>query len=319
MSDALVESLIGGSAEASPFVVEKVAIDATNALRSAEVGLRTLRARPLLRRLWEIARGTEQERAAALGADLLFAQRAALTFVEAAMAEQTRTSYCLNRVLVNLHAVNRDLDELAARTARLEGFVTQALPSLREGVRQLVAQESQRLAGQIEAVRGLVQREAAVRRLNDLYLGGGLYPGVGKTLGGALYLVGIACHFTDETAPLQRKEWAAGLAVVRQKLGDVPVYLPDLLLEDVASAEQGALETVAYLTSGESGPHAHVLNALAQRRLAGVSVDERAASEVMAVAKKLHDPDRLLGTLLTRQWKLAEQVARELLDLLREG
>lgn len=315
---ALVESMIGNSAEVSPFVVEKVAIDATNALRSAEVGLRALRARPLLRRLWEIGRGTEQERAAALGADLLVAQRATLTFVEAVMAEETRTSYCLNRVLVNLHAVNRDVDELSARTARLEGFLTQTLPSLREEVRQLIARESQRLAGEIEAVRHLVQREAAVRRLNDLYLGGRLYPGVGETIGGSLYLVGIACYFTDDPVSLQQKEWAAALAVVRQRLCDVPVYLPDLALQDIASTEQNALETVAYLTSGGAGPHVYILNALAQRRIAGVSVDERAASEALAVAKKLHDPDRLLGNLLTRQWKLAEQVAKELLDLLRE-
>ena len=318
-SSALVESVIGASTEVSPFVAEKVAIDATNALRSAEVGLRALRSRPLLRRLWEFARGTEQERAAALGVDLLVAQRAALTFVEAVMAEQARTGYCLNRVLINLHAVNRDLDELTERTARLEGFLTQALPSLREEVRQLITQESQRLAGQIEALHGLVRREAAVRRLNDLYLGGSLYPGVGETLGGSLYLVSIACHFTDEEISLQQKEWAAALAVVRQRLRDVPVYLPDLMLEDVASTGQNVIETVAYLTSGGGGPYIYVLNALAQRRLASVSVDERAMSEVMAIARELHDPDRLLGTQLTRQWKLAEQVAKELLDLLREG
>lgn len=104
---------LGIDHDVHPFLAERITIDTTNALRAAQNGLRGFRRRSLLRRLWDGVRGSGQELQAAIGQDLLTVQRAAFSLVRELMNEESRTQYCVNKVLTNLHAVNRDVDELS--------------------------------------------------------------------------------------------------------------------------------------------------------------------------------------------------------------
>lgn len=129
----LVEHIVP-QADQSPFLVERVAIDVTNALRGAEVGLRGFRTRPLLRRIWEGVSAQSQERVAAIGFDLVTAQRASLTLIKEIMSHEERTLVCIDQVLDNLHAVNLDLDAQISKTERLARYVDEQVASLRDEI-----------------------------------------------------------------------------------------------------------------------------------------------------------------------------------------
>lgn len=120
----LFQELTGVHLDRFPLVAERLAIDATDTLRAADSGLRGLRGRHLVRRLWHCVTGAGQELNVALGQDLLSMQRAALEIVREVMREEARTQYCVNRVLVNLTTLNHQFDRVVDRVDDLDQALT---------------------------------------------------------------------------------------------------------------------------------------------------------------------------------------------------
>ena len=148
-TSSIAHDLLGADADAYPLLAERIAIDTTNALRGAEAGLRGFRRRPLLRRLWSGLHSHEQELQAAIGQDLIIAQRATLSLVQEVMKEESRTQYCVDKVLANLHAVNRDVDELLCKTSSLE----RKLRDIRSEFYSAFSTETKRLTAEIDTTR----------------------------------------------------------------------------------------------------------------------------------------------------------------------
>lgn len=312
---AEIRHVLGRSADAYPLVAERVAIDATNALRGAEMGLRGFRRRPLLRRLWDGITGQGQELQAAIGQDLVTVQRATLSLVREVMDEEARTQYCVNRVLVNLHAVNRDVDDLLRRTSSLERDLEHRVAALRAELYGAIRAEAEALASQIETVKGHVDREASVRRLTERYRAGDLTAEPGEALGGALFLASIAWHYWAEPGTRVDQEWAAAAAVVRQRLGSSkPRPVSEAVLEAALGVGPGAGETALYLAESSTGV-LHSIGMLTERRLAQLAVSEEHATEAVSITRALADPDRQLESGLVRDIEVVEAIAKELLPL----
>jgi hypothetical protein len=300
---ALFLTVAGVPAELFPVIAERVAIDASTGLRGAEAGLRALRGRPLLRRLWDGVTGRGSELAAAVGQDLIAVQRATLAIVREVMREEARTQDCVARVLANLEAVNRDLDDTSGRVEALAGETA--------ALRALVRLESVRLEEQVAAVRGEVHREACIRRLGDLYRAGELHPGAGDLLAAALYLVAADGQYAGAEPERRRQEARAAAAVVRQRLTSAPAPVEDALLAAAQGADHRLCEPLLYLAQGR-GPCLAVLGGLAERRLAGLPCREVDAADAVAIARALRDPDTRLETRLVRPAELAGWIAGEL-------
>ena len=282
-----------------PLLAERIAIDATNTLRGAEAGLRGFRRRPLLRRLWGGLHGHGQELQAAIGQDLIVAQRATLSLVQEVMKEESRTQYCVNKVLANLYAVNRDVDGLLRQTSSLEW----KLESLRT--------ETKRLTAEIDTVRRHIDREANVRRLTERYRVGDLSIEPGEILGAALYMASVAWNYWDEPDSRYKDEWAAADAVVRQRLDSRPHRIAEALLEAAETVSADFIEPVLYLAESATGA-LHVTGMLMERRAANLSVQEKNAEEAVSIVTALSDPDKQLESLLVRDIELVNFVAREL-------
>jgi hypothetical protein len=301
----IFREVTGVEARQFPVLAERLAIDLTAALRGAEAGLRGMRGRALLRRLWEGVTGRGEELPIAVGEDLLAAQRATLGVVREVMAEEARTQACVRRVLVNLHAVNRDLDAAVAGVERIEHEVARVRVALRG--------ETARLAAEIEAVRGEVRREATLRRLTELYRAGELHPGAGEVLEGAMFLAAVGALEAGGERERRDDERRAALAVVKQRLPGRPLPVDDALLVAGRSATLGLAEAILYFAQGPTrGPCLAVLGTLAGRLLAGLPVGEREAAEAVAVVRATEDPDRVLETRLVRPAELAAWLAEEL-------
>jgi len=189
--ETLFREVTGIDPDRFPLVAERIAIDATNALRAADSGLRGLRGRLLLRRLWDGVTGRGQELEAAIGQDLMAVQRATLRIVREVMREEMRTQYCVNVVLESLHAVHDDLEAVTARAQRLEAGMRRHRRELHEALRA----ESRKLAAQVEDVRREVRRDAAVRRLTERYRARDLHQGAGETLGAGMFLAAVSFQY----------------------------------------------------------------------------------------------------------------------------
>ena len=308
-----IEHLVGKNADAHPLVAERIAIDVTNAMRGAEVGLRSFRRRPLLRRIWDGITGEGQEKLAAIGQDMVTAQRATVSVVREVMENQERTQYCINRVLVNLHAVNRDVDELLRRTASLEHELDRRIAGLRSELYEALRTEAEALGQRIEAVERSVDREAAVRRLTERYRAGDLTEELGELLGSGLFVATVAWHYWAEDGRRVEAEFKAALAVVRQRVGrGPPKPAAELLLEASESVVPAYAETVAYLAQSSAGP-LHAAGALAQRKLAGLPLRQDHAEDAVAITRSVSDPAGYLEPAFLRNAELVEYVALELL------
>ena len=312
---SLQARVLGPFADTQPVVVEKVAIEVTNALRGAESGIRGFRRRPLLRRLWDGVTGQGQELQAAISQDLVVAQRSTLALVREVMREEARTQHCVDRVLVNLHAVNRDLDEVMKRTSHLERELDRRMIELRNEFYEALRLESEKLADQIGSVRRDLDREIRVRRLRDFYLSGDSSLEVGELLGASLYIASIAWMHWEDGESRVREETKASVAVVKQRLPTRRAQPTDeLLLEVAGQVRPQALEGTLYL-AGEHVGVLGVVGRLIERRMGALPVLESHAEEAVAITKSLGDPERQLEEGLMRDFELIEMMAGDLLPV----
>ena len=303
--------IIGADADNYPMLAERIAIDATNALRSAEIGLRGFRHRPLLRRLWDGLTGRGQELQAAIGQDLVTVQRATLDLVREVMEEESRTQYCINRVSIILRDVNREVNDLLRRTSSLERNLDQELAAFRAEIRT----EAKSLQDQINAVHRQIDKDANVRRLTEHYRAGDLTAGLGEMVGSALYLASVAWnYYTEQEEPDNRfkHEWEAAYAVVRQRLGREVRPIADALLEAVEAISLDSAESVLYLAESTTGA-LRCTGMLTTRRVAGLSIKEQDAEDAVAIASALYDPDEQLESGLIRDVELVKAIACELI------
>lgn len=303
-TSSVLSNDLGIAAEAYPLLAERIAIEVTNALRGAEAGLRGFRNRPLLRRLWDGLTGRGQEFQAAIGQDLATVQHATLSLVQEVMKEKSRTQYCVNKVLTNLHAVNHDVDELLHRTASQE----QAIQNLRAKI----IEETKHLAAEIDAVQRQIDREANVRRLTEHYRAGDLTAGPGKVLGSALYMASVVWNYWEEPKERREAEWKAARAVVRQGLDAAPRPTTETLLEMAEAISPDSIESVLYLTESATGV-LRVTGMLAARRAADLRVQEKDVEDAVSIVRTLADPDKQLESFLVRDSELVDTLAQELI------
>jgi hypothetical protein len=284
----------------SPFLAERVAIEATNGLTSAEVVLRFLRERSFLRQLLDGLTGTGTKRIVEVGSNLLTAQKALLALTRTVMEGEGRTQDCVDRVLVNLHAVNRDLDALQNRVDKGGDYLYG------------LEQDVQKLAADIESVRREFKREAAVNRLADFARAGELHPGAGQCLGAALYLAVRQRHYSQEPLRVQQNEWRAGLAVVKQLLPRRPTPTVELLHQAIAEVHLEAVEALRFVTTEGTGPMAAATAALLDRRRETCKTSLADVDEAFAAARERAG---LVPGHLMRPYEFAAHVASELITI----
>ncbi len=208
-------------ADQSPFIVEQLAIDLTNGLCSAEIGLRGFRSRPLLRRVWESVTAQGQDRVVAIGSDIIAVQQATITLLREIMSNEERTLTCLDQVLDNLQAVNRDLDVQIVKTSQIQRDLGQQIAELRDELVQVELHLE-------EKMKYLIGREAAMSRLQRMFTTGMLYPGTGDLLSSALYLAQIARIFEGETETFIQKEWNLAKKEIAARAGNEVQFVPEL-------------------------------------------------------------------------------------------
>jgi hypothetical protein len=272
-------------AERSPFIAEQIAIDATDGLKAAAIGLRGFRSRPLLHRLWDGITGQGQELQAAIGSDLVVVQEATMNLVREVMSEGIRTQYCVERVLLNLHDVNSDLDGLLARVASLE-----------------------------KLVHGLKTRQHLIEtklRLETLFRAGELHPGTGSIFSSALYLAHITRLF-GSVPDLAEEERRVALILIRQRVGERPEALPVLCAKTIQQIQPEAAEVITYLVSDRSGPTLSFFSMLAERLMTGVKVNIEIIEDSLTITRKLRDPEGRLSKHLFRPLEIIEAIASEL-------
>jgi hypothetical protein len=305
----LTESELG----ISPFIEEQLAIESSNALRAAEIGLRGMRSRPLLHRLWESVTGEDQERSVAIMQDLITVQHATVSVVKTVMDEIGRTKASTIRILHNLHQVNEDVDELQ----ELVSHVTKDVQSLRQELRSEVKQ----LAAGIEEARQLAidlsHREAIVRRQNEYYVSNALHPGTGDLLGAALFLAQRDRYFILESASFAKDEHRAALSTIGLSLARLsrrPVGVTELFSHLVDSIPNDKYEQAAFVACAGQGPATMVLKAMFDRKRAGLGVSESEIKETLKIVMQLYYPNdrEKLRSVILFPKEFSEIIAGEL-------
>jgi hypothetical protein len=231
--------------------VERLVLDLTGGLRGADAGLRTLRGRPFLRRLWDGLTGAGAELELAVASDLHAVQHSTVEIVRLILFESIRTKDVLDRALKNLLQLNRDLDRQGE--------------DLGGGLRDLRVEVSQ-LTQQLQRLERGLDREATLRQLGLHYASRQLHPGVGPLLGGAMYLAYVARLFADEPGGLPPPERRVTLQAIEAQVGDRVGYLPEMLADDLADRTPPQLEMVEYLTEGAAGILLRTSRILAEQR-----------------------------------------------------
>jgi len=292
--------VLGFDAARDPFIAECVAVDVTSALRGAEVGLRALRQRALMRRLWESVTGSGNARIAAVGSDLIAVQRATLHVLWDIVGNEMRTWACLERVLQNLHAVNLDLDMVTKQTEELRIAIGQAQASISE------------LEVRVSRLQEGLDREASLRRARDQYAAGMLHSGFGPLLRAALYVAYVNAHFSRGDEAICAEETRTAFGVVESSLSSEPRLVTVLATEEMARTEADSVESLVYITTRQSGPLCSVLSNGGKRHLAQLAITDESVRDAIALASVLEDPQDFLGRHVQRPITLVKQLFAEI-------
>lgn len=311
MKITLLETL----SEKFPFATDVIAIDATNALKSAEIGIRSFRARPLLGRIWEELIGKGQERISAIDADIITTQKATLELINILMSEESRTQYCVERVLKNLLEVNAELDNLSSQVSSLNNIIHEQLYLFSSELKHILRTEIANVTTTIKNINYLIQRERKMRHFTDLYKINELHPGTGKILSGSFYMSCVAFSFAKDPIETKKEEWKTGLRIAKSNIGnDKPIPISDFIFSTIDEIEESSLETTAYLLSKRGGPITSTLNMLVEHRLSDIKVDEKIVNSSIKIARRLYGPKNILRPELVQPSQAVEQIAKELLE-----
>jgi len=293
------QSVIFKEPELFPFVREQMAIDLINALHGAEIGLRGLRSRHLLRRLWDGVTGKGQELHAQIGTDIVTVQQASIELLREIMGEVERTQYCQRKVLENLLELNHELDQGIAGVEKNS-----------ESIQQLYTmyQDLEK------AVQKKLNNEAEVRRLTTLFTAHSLYKGVGSLLSSSLFIADVVHLYFNEAPDILRKEFTTALAIVKKSLKKQPERMEFLILSCIHELQDDRLEAMAYLTSGHDSPLLRTLFYLLERRMSQLPVNEATVAEQVQLVRNLHDPYRQLQWELSLPDMFVAQLTQELLS-----
>ena len=311
MTEGSLEHFLAAEAD-YPLFAERVAIDITGALRGAETGLRALRGRPLLRRFWEGVTGAEQEGENAIGVDLVAAQRAALALVGAVMREENRTQYCVNRVLLNLLAVNRQAEEMMVQVAGIEDTLRaeQAQHVVWIGK---ISEEAGRLARDLEDVQQRLDYLDATRRLTERYRVGKMSRDAGELLGAALFLAEVGWQHASLGSAKVHQELEVASLVVEQRLGARgPRPLDEAVLDAANGISPSLTEAALYLEHDSTG-FLRAVGMLVERRGAGLPVDRVHAADAVVITRSIADPRGQLAAGLIKDAELVRAVGQSLL------
>lgn len=298
------------SPESSPIIVEQLAIEATNSLRGAEVGIRALRSRPLLRRVWDGVTGKGAELHAAVDADLLTVQRNTLGLVREVMTEHVRTRYCVSVVMNNLSALNATTGMIVEKVLAVEDEAGRRIREVELALREEVRELAQGTAREISRLDQRIDREGGMRRASELYAAGELYSGAGKLLASALYLAQVDRMCASDPATLRSAERNTALAKVRASLDGRARRLDVLLFEVAQGIDTAYLEPAAFLFESVHGPLADPLRALAERRMAQLPSDMQHAQDALTIASRLRDSGGMLRRNILTESEFAERLAK---------
>lgn len=232
------------------------------------------------------------------------------------MNNEERTLTCIDQVLDNLQAVNRDLDIHIVKTSQTQRDLEQRITELRDELIQVELHLE-------EKMKHLIGREAAMSRLQRMFIAGMLHPGTGDLLSSTFYLAQIARIFEGETDAFIQKEWNLAKEEIAIKVGNDIQFVPELFWSAVEQVEPDVLEAVSYVVYGPREPYLRVLNALLERKKVRkltlkVQFDLKIAEEIVEITRYLHDPNDKLARF-QRPSELAECLARELLHTQQGG
>jgi hypothetical protein len=299
-------SPLGFPTQDHPYLFDRVAIEATNTLRSAEVGIRAYRGRGFFRRLIEGLTGDGQEREATIFDQLRRANEASLKIVKILMAEEIRTQTCVQRVTDNLLLVNRDLDLLTART----GFLEQSLRGQRDELVAMIRDETRALGEQIRGLQVELRRHKVAGWLQTRFQHQDLYPGTGPLMAGSLYLAGVA--WLHQGTPDLGEELRNAVLVVRASLAQEALSTEESILKATLEIRAEMLEPMDFIAGSAEGPLMQVLGRMIQRRRVNLPVNEGAVREELAIVRQLADPDARLEREFMQPTKFMELAAQDL-------
>ena len=304
MNTTLIKAQFGLEPSLYPHVYERLAIDITGGLRSADVGLRGFRNRGFLARLWGGVTGSGQELQAQIGQDLLTVQRATMSVVQEIMQEEIRTRACVAQVVHNLQAVGHDIDELGKRTETLRT----GQERLKLQLYQAIKQESEMLMGEIDGMRRDLSREKVTRRLTDCFQARALYPGMGPLLESAHFLASIG--WLHAGTPEGPNEWMAALMIVGGRLGsNAPQPLEEPLFQTASEVQVGLVEAASFTLGAPTTPTCGLLQGLL---LNDGDNAQGALPESLASQREAPNCPRLLQRRIVRPMDLVETIGNEL-------
>ncbi len=283
--------------ESNPLAAWSLAVDLTDSLRSAEAGLRGLRNRSFLARLWDEITGRGPKAWCAAGQDLLTHQKAVLQVVDRLTHEQLRSQHCLKKVLGNLLGVNRELDRLGAVDRELQ----QRLEALESSVQ-----------ARLESLEGRVLRGEIFDQLKEGFRAGRFFAGAGPVLGGALFVASVEWLVAEAAPDEAERRLCSARSVVQDVLGRRPLSTEKAFLDLASAVGPEELNRVAYLVEVPRGPFSMVAYRLLERRAARLPLGPEDAGKALTLARAIHDPGEALAPHLILPSRMAEELASEL-------
>lgn len=284
-----------------PFITEAIAIDVSNSLTGAEIGIRGFRNRGFLSKLWDGIIGKNNEYISQFSSDLLISQKAKIEYLKILAESEVHTQRCLIKVSRNLLKSIEDIQ-----------IVDNKINETRVEINARVTRLQNSLTNKLEMLDFKVQREQELRRLTAKYKSGILYQDIAPLINAALYIAQIRSLFWGESQKVLDKE----IQFARNIIKENPSFsnaesLSDIIFNSVSSTKEKHIPMLLYITSRSNSSILKVLNLSFSKVYSGIEINREKLKEDFVIAEALSDDDFLKKGEIFTPFQIIRQLSNE--------
>lgn len=284
-----------------PFVTEAIAIDISNSLTGAEIGIRGFRNRKFLSRLWDGIIGKNNEYIAQFSSDLLLSQKAKIEYLKMLADSEVHSQKCLIKVSKNLLKSIEDIKALDDKINESKMILSSRITSLHES-----------LTHKIEMLDFRVQREQELRRLTAKYKSGVLYKDFDPIINSALYISQVTSLYWGESMPILEKEIQFALNTVNENSSfSNPDSISNIISKIAINTKKEHLPLLVYITSSLNSSILKVLNSTFSKLYSGIEINNERLKEDFLIAEALSDDDFLKKGEIFTPFQIIRQLSNE--------
>jgi len=284
-----------------PFIAEALAVDISNSLSGAVIGIRGFRNRKLFKRVFDGLTGKNNEFLSQSLGDLVVSQQAITGYIKLVTDAEIHTQRCLIQVTKNLVQAIADLKETNTRVAAINNGLTEKLEAVYQELKLRIDSK--------------VERLEILNWVTSKFQAGELYKGFSIIFRSALYIAYVYNLYAGESKEVLDRQLMFAKNKVKVQLKDQqqPSSITAILTDIINSTAGEILPMAIFITAKPDSSFLKINNVLFLRKIAELPIDDNTIRENLKMIEVVAEDKFLASAEIFTAFQCAEKIADDLI------